>query len=206
MNTARKVAASAALVLLGAGVASFVWTQRVEITRLREEKLALQQQLEELNARTEKLAAEKEAFSNSAAAQDGITVATNTPDTSGELLRLRGEVSRLRWAEQELDQGRLTAMQAAQARLADARAELVRARKMREVGAISESDLIKADFEAQALEAAAKGDTAEEARIRLRQAEAELARAGLMRNAGAMSQGEYEAAAKKVEEMRAKVH
>jgi hypothetical protein len=206
MNTARKVAAMAALVLLGAGAASFVWTQQVEITRLREEKLALQQQVEELNARMEKLAAEKEAFSNSAAARDGITVATNSPDTSGELLRLRGEVSRLRWAEQELDQGRLTAMQAAQARLADARAELDRARKMREVGAISESDLIKADFDAQALEAAAKGDTAEEARIRLRQAEAELARAGLMRNAGAMSQGEYEAAAKKVEEMRAKVH
>jgi hypothetical protein len=176
-----------------------IFIQQGTLERVRQDRLALQQQVAEFKAHAEKLAEDNEALSKRIAAQEAKGGQTTTPEASNELLQLRGEVSRQHLAEREAEQRRLAE---AQAKLPQARVELERVRMLRAEKVVSEQEFLKAQLGVDVLEAAAKGDQAQEAQVRLRYAETELARASELRRQSLISQAEYDEAAKKVEALK----
>src|SRR5712671_5677810 len=143
---------------------------------LNRERL-LQQQVDELVAHANQLAAENRRLSMVIAAQPTNAGAPLPPEPSREMLRLRGEVGRLRLQERDAEQSLRDQMQAAQAKLTNAEVQLARVTKLHSENLVSGVELSQARFTVELLKAEAKGDQAEAAQIRLRQAEEELARA-----------------------------
>src|SRR5262249_47280086 len=130
---------------------------------------------------------------------------SNTPagqEQFSELLRLRGEVGRLRSQEREAEQARQREMLAAKAKVPEAEAQLARLKKLYSQKVVSEQEFNQFQLEVALLKAAANGDQAEAARIRLQQAEAELARAARLRSQSLISQTEYDEALRKAESLR----
>jgi hypothetical protein len=171
-------------------------------TCLRLENGTLQQQLRDLSAQVDQLTAEKERL---AKLMESPEVAPGTPpDTEqrSELLRLRGQLGRLRVETREADQAHLTAMRTAQAKIPDAELKVAQLTKLRVDKVVSEQELRQAQFAVELLKAEAKGDQAQVKQLQLRQAEEELARAADLRNQSAISQAEYDEAASKVESLR----
>jgi hypothetical protein len=177
--------------------------QHAAIDRLRQENRSLQQQVEQLTAQADQFAAEKEQLSKLIAAQPATAGSPNGQQPSSEVLRLRGEVGRMRLEVKDSEDSRRAEMQAAQNKIADAETNLARLTKMHAVGAVSEPELSHAQFTVQLLRAEANGDKPLVAKIRLQEAEQDLARATNMRNVGVISQSEYNEAARKVESLRA---
>jgi hypothetical protein len=194
-----------ATVCLAVGVIALAGTvvmQHATIDRLQQENSSLQQQVERLTAQSKQFAAENEKLSKLIAAQPANATSPPGQDQSSEVLRLRGEVGRMRLEVRESEESRRAEMQAAQGKIADAETNVARLTKMFAVGAVSEPELSHARFAVQLLKAEAKGDKALAAQIRLQEAEQDLARATKMRNAGVISQSEYDEAARKVESLR----
>jgi len=201
MNTRLKLAIvwmAAGLIVVLAGT---IVMEHATIERLRQENGSLRRQVERLAAQSEQFAAEKEELSKLIAAQPA-KAAQPGQEPSSELLRLRGEVGRMRLEVKESEESRRAEMQAAQNKIADAETNLARLTKMFAVGATSEPELSHAQFALQLLKAEAKGDKALAAKIRLQEAEQDLARATKMRNVGAISQSDYDETARKVESLR----
>ena len=131
---------------------------------------------------------------------------TNTPlpqETSSEVLRLRGEVGRLRLQDRDSEQARREQMRVAQAGLTNAEVELARLTKAHSEKLVSSAELTNAWFTVELLRAEARGDTAGVAQVRLQQAEEELARATELRSQSLISQTEYDQAVRIVESLRA---
>jgi Tfp pilus assembly protein PilV len=184
------------------GLAATVVMQHASIDRLQQENSLLQQQVERLTAQSKQFAAEKDELSKLIAARPANTPSAPGQEQSSEVLRLRGEVGRMRLEVKESEVSRRAEMQAAQSKIADAETNLARLTKMFAVGAVSEPELSHAQFAVQLLKAEAKGDKALAAQLRLQEAEQDLARAAKMRNVGVISQSEYDEAARKVESLR----
>jgi hypothetical protein len=199
-----KTRPSFAIVGLAAGVvglAATVVMQHATIYRLQKENRSLQQQVEQLTAQSGQFAAQKEELSKLMAEQPA-NAPTPSQEQSSEVLRLRGEVGRMRLEVKESEESRRAEMQSAQNKIADAETNLARVTKMFAVGAIGEAEVSHAQFAVQLLKAEAKGDKALAAKIRLQEAEKDLTRATQQRNVGVISQSEYDAAARKVESLR----
>jgi hypothetical protein len=201
MKTTSKFA-TACLAAGVVGLAGTVVMQHATIDRLRQENGSLQQQVERLTAQSNQFAAEKTDLSKLIAAQPVQATQSPGQEQSSEVLRLRGEVGRMRLEVKDSEDSRRAEMQAAQNKIADAEINLARLTKMHAVGAISEPELSHAQFAIQLLKAEAKGDKPLAARIRLQEAEQDLARATKMLNVGVISQSEYDDAARKVESLR----
>jgi multidrug resistance efflux pump len=189
MNTTSKFA----IVCLAAGSVGLVGTvvmQYATIDRLRQENSSLQQQVERLSAQSNRFAAEKTDLSKLIAAQPVQATQSPGQEQSSEVLRLRGEVGRMRLEVRESEESRRAEMQAAQNKIAEAETNLARLTKMHAVGAVSEPELSHAQFAVQLLKAEANGDKPLAARIRLQEAEKDLARATKMHAVGAISEPE----------------
>jgi chromosome segregation protein len=184
------------------GLLGLVLMQHEDLNRLRQENRVLQEQAAELNAQLEQQAAEQERLAQQIAAQKTDSSTSSAPAQSSELLRLRGEVGRLRLEQTDAGRSRQAEMEARD-RLPDAEAELARVTKLRAAQLVSVQEFSQAQFAVELLKAQAKGDKAEEARLRLRQAEEELARAAELRKQSAISRIDYDEAARKVESLRA---
>jgi cell division protein FtsL len=198
MKTTSKIAT----VCLIVGLAGAVLMQHDAIDLLRQDNRSLQQQVERLTAKSDQFAEEKEHLSKLIVEQPANAGSSPVQQVSSEVLRLRGEVGRMRLEVRDSENSRLAEMQAAQNKIADSETNLARLTKMHAVGAISEPELSHAQFAVQLLKAEAKGDKALAAKIRLQEAEQDLARATKMWNVGVISQSEYDEAARKVESLR----
>jgi multidrug resistance efflux pump len=170
----------------------------------RMENESLRGQVFELTARVDKLVQENRILMIATEKAKGGSERPRTPTIAptSEVLRLRGEVSRLQSLEREATQAQVAKMQAAQAKVPDAEAELERMTKLFDAKVVSTSEFIEAKYKLEALKAEAKGDSAEAARLRLRQAEEELSRATELHKLSLISQTEFDQAAKKVESLR----
>jgi multidrug resistance efflux pump len=202
MKTTSKIAGMGLAAGLLVGLAGTVVMQHATIDRLRHENRSLQQQVEQLTAQSDQIAAEKEQLSKLLAAQPPKAASSPGQQPSSELLRLRGEVGRMRLEVKDSEDSRRAEMQAAQNKIADAETNLARLTKMHAVGVISEPELSHAQFAVQLLKAEATGDKPLAAQIRLQEAEQDLARATKLRDVGVISQSEYDDAARKVESLR----
>jgi hypothetical protein len=205
MTTKLKLARLGLTGVLLAGMAVALALQQQSLNRLRHDNLLLRQQLEDLLPRAEQLAAENQRLSTLTLTPSNQPDAgpASPPQPSSELLRLRGEVTRLHSLEKDTEQSLRAQMQAAQEKLTNAQVELARVTRLRVQGAVSAAELSEARFAVELLQAEAKGDTAEAARVRLRQAEEELARAEQLRSNSLISQNEYDEAVRKVAALRA---
>jgi len=192
------------LCLAGGLLAGAGWMlHRQALNPVRDENRALRQQIEESVARIDALAAENARLAMLLGMNQTNASPPLTQEPSAELLRLRGEVGRLRVQEREMEQLRREQMTAAQSRLTNAEVELVRLSQLHSQKLVSEAELSEARFTVELLKAEAKGDTAQAAQVRLRQAEEELARAAKLHSQSLISQSEYDAAVRKVESARA---
>jgi len=176
---------------------------RRALDRVQQENTLLRQQIDELMAHSEQLAAEKARLSIALAAGRTTTDTPVPQAPSREALRLRGEVGRLRLQDRESEQARCEQMQAAQAKLTNAEVELARLTMAHSEKLVSSAELTNAWFTVELLRAEARGDTAGAAQVRLQQAEEELARATELRSQSLISQTEYDQAVRKVESLRA---
>jgi len=176
---------------------------RRTLDRAQQENASLRQQIDVLMAQSEQLGAEKARLA-SALAAGRTTMETPLPqETSREVLRLRGEVGRLRLQDRDIEQGRREQMQAAQMKLRNAEVELARLTTAHSEKLVSSAELSIARFTVQLLRAEARGDTAGAAQVRLQQAEEELARATELHSQFLISQTEFDQAVRKVESLRA---
>jgi hypothetical protein len=201
MKTELKIAGLCVTGFLLVGMICELAFQRQSLSRVLGENESLRQQLDDLTARAEQLGIEKQQLAKLAATNEADNSASRAKESSRELLRLRGEVARLRPLEKDAEQSLRGQMQAAQANLTNAEIELARLTRLRSEGAVSGNELSKAEFAVELLKAEAKGDMVEAARIRLRQAE--FSRATELRSQSLISQTEYEEAVRKVEVLRA---
>src|SRR5262245_32025413 len=96
MKTASKPAIACLAAGLLVGLAGTVVMQHATIDRLRQENRSLQQQVEQLTAQSVQFATEKDELSKSIAAQPANATSPPSQDQSSEVLRLRGEVGRMR--------------------------------------------------------------------------------------------------------------
>jgi hypothetical protein len=201
-----KITSKAATVCLAAfllvGMAGTVLMQHETINRLRQENRSLQQQIDLLTAQSDQFAAQNEQLSKLIAAQPAKAGSSPGQEPSSDLLRLRGEVGRLRLEVKDAEDSRRAEMQAAQSKIADAETNLARLTKLHSQQLVSEQELSHAQFALQLLKAEANGDKALAARVRLQDAEADLARAAELRKQSVISQSEYDEAARKVESLR----
>lgn len=204
MKTTLKFAGAFAAVFLLAVVA--VSLHRRALDRVQQENTFLRQQVDELMAQTEQLAAEKARLSSAMAESRKNTDTAAPQEPSRELLRLRGEVSRLRVQDRDVEQARREQMQAAQTKLPKAEVELARLTKAYSEKLVGSAELSKAKFIVELLRAEARGDTAEATRVRLEQAQEELARATELRDQSLISQTEYDQVVREVESVRAGEH
>ena len=202
MNLSSK---SVAFCLAGVGVCLCVVIvrQNQSLSRLRDENRALHDLIENLSSQSSLLTAENERLSKLATTAEGSGKTAPAQEPSNELLRLRGEVGRLRLETRDAEQSRGAEMQAAQAKIGAAEADLARLTTLRSRQVVSEQELRHAQFAVQILKAEASGDKSLASQIRLQQAEEELARAAELRKQSVISQGEYDQALHKVEILRA---
>jgi len=184
------------------GLAGTVLMQHETINRIQEENHSLQEEVQRLTAQADQFAVEKEELSKLVSVQPANAPPSSGQEPSGEVLRLRGEVGRMRIEVRETEDSRPAEMQMAQSKVAEAETNLARLTKLREVDAISEHELSRAQFAVQMLKAEANGDRALAKQIRLQEAEQDLARATELRKVGVISQSEYDDAARKVESLR----
>jgi hypothetical protein len=206
MKTRSKFATVCLAACLLVGLAGTVLMQHKAINRLRQENRSLQQQVERLTAQSDQFAAEKEQLSKLIAAQPAIAASSPGQAPSSDVLRLRGEVGRMRLEVKDAEDSRRAEMQAAQSKVADAEAGLARLTKLRAENLISEQELSHAQFALQLLKAEANGDQALAAQIRLQEAEQDLARAAELRKQSVISQSEYDDAARKVDSLRTRTN
>jgi multidrug resistance efflux pump len=202
MKTTSKFAIACLAAGVVVGLAGTVVMQHATIDRLRQENGSFHQQVERLTVQLDKYAAEKEDLSKSIVAQLAKTASAPSQEQSTEVLRLRGEVGRMRLEVRESEESRRAEMQVAQSKIANAETNLARLTKMFAVGAISEPEFSRAQFAVELLKAEAKGDKALADQIRLQEAEQDLTRATKMWKVGVISQSEYDEAARKVESLR----
>jgi hypothetical protein len=184
------------------GVAFALVLQGQALRRARQENRLLHQHLDNLTAQADQLGAEKERLLKVIAAQQANAGAPLAGDQSGELLRLRGEVGRSRLVDREVEQSRRDQMQAAQAKLTNAEAQVARLTELYSEKLVSAQELDEAKFALELLKAEAKGDSAEAAQIRLRHAEVQLARLAKLRSQSLISQTEYDEAVRRAESLR----
>ena len=201
-STSKLVTRGVAILVLASMGVMFV-VQQQALKRVRQQNGLLQQQVDELTAQAKQLADERERVSKLIAVQEANAGSPLAPEPSSELLRLRGEVGRLRLQERESEQSRRDEMQAAQAQIPNAETELARLTKLHSKNLISTAELEQARSNLELLKAQAKGDAAEVPRVKLQQAEAELARADELRKRSLISQTEYDEAVRKLESAKA---
>ncbi len=157
-------------VTIAAALGTGIYEAR-QASALRSQNLLLQQQQGPLVEQIEQLQHQRDDASNRLVSlADEIAQAKSN---STELLRLRGEVGRLRIQEREIGGVRRDQMRAAQITLPYAKAEFERLKAL-PAGAVSTQQLAQAGFAAELLEAEAEGDASKAAQVRLRQAEEEL--------------------------------
>ena len=121
-----------------------------------------------------------------------------------ELLRLRGEVSRLRRLEADQNQKLNEQRQLAFKKLPEAEEKLKRLGVLHSEGVLSASELNKANLEVQLLAAEVKGASEiEKNKIKLQFAEQDLARFTELHKAGVISQTEFEKASATVQTLKA---
>jgi hypothetical protein len=99
------------------------------LNRVQQENTSLRRQIDELMAQSEQLVAEQSRLSNAMAEDRTKRRTPAQQEPSREVLRLRGEVGRLRVQDREIEQARRDQMQAAQAKLPNAEVELARVAK-----------------------------------------------------------------------------
>jgi hypothetical protein len=187
--------AGAVLILVALG-----WlVERRALRRAQAENAALQEQVDELIATKNELVTENDRLARLLAVDEKNAA----QEPSSEVLRLRGEVGRLRVQERETEQSRQEQMRRAQAKLEDAELKLAHAMKLHTEKLVSSADLSSAKWNVELLKAEAKGDTAEAAQVKLRQAEEELVQATQLRREGLISETEYQQAVTKVDSMKA---
>ncbi len=202
MKLTSKMAGSGLAGLLLAGTTLLLVVQQQSLNRVRQENRILRQRVDVLTMQAEQLTDEKDRLSHSIALREANAGTPLAEQQFSELLRLRGEVGRLRLQEREIEQSRRGQMQAAQAKLADAQGVYARLKNLPE-NLVSAADLRQARFKVELLQAQAKGDPAEVSRVRLRQAQEELTRATQLRSQSLISQTEYDEAVRKVELIKA---
>jgi hypothetical protein len=185
-------------VCLFVGIAAVLLFQRQSLHRLRQENLLFQQQVERLTAYADHLAAETGRLSALNEVQLAKAGTPLTQEQFSELLRLRGQVGRLQILDQDAERLHRDQMQAAQAKLSNAEAELARVKKLHAQNLVSAAEFSESKFALELLQAQARGDTAEADRIRRRHAEEELARAAELRSRSLISESEYNEALIKV--------
>jgi hypothetical protein len=188
--------------VLLAGMMGVLVLHRQALNRVQQENQLLRQQLADQTARADHLAAETQRLSTLLETPADAT-ATSPQDPSREVLRLRGEVSRLHTLEKDTEAAAQDQMRVAQEKLTNALVELTRMTKLRDEAVVSASELSKARFAVEVLQAEAKGDIAGAARVRLQEAEEELSRAQELRSKNLISQTEYDQAVRKVATLRA---
>jgi outer membrane murein-binding lipoprotein Lpp len=202
MKTTSKFATVCLAACLLVGLAGTIVMQHTAINRLRQENNSLQQQVERLTARSDQFAAGKEQLSKVIVEQPANACSSPVQQPSSEVLRLRGEVGRMRVEVKDAEDSRRAEMQAAQSKIADAETNLTRLTKLHSQQLVSEQELSHAQFAVQLLKAEANGDKPLAAQIRLQEAEQDLARATELRKQSLISQSEYDDAARKVASLR----
>src|ERR1043166_9286988 len=115
-STSKLVTRGVAILVLASMGVMFV-VQQQALKRVRQQNGLLQQQVDELTAEATQLAVERERVSKLIAVQEANAGSPLAPEPSSELLRLRGEVGRLRLQERESEQPQREQMQAAQAQI-----------------------------------------------------------------------------------------
>lgn len=189
--------------VLLAGMMGMLVLHRQALNRVQQENQILRQQLADQIAGADQLATEVKRLSTLVAANQAEANVIAPQQPSRELLRLRGEVSRLHTLEKDTEAVAQDQMRAAQEKLTKAQTDLALTTKLYEQGLISASDFDEAKFGVEVLQAEAKGNMAEAVRVRLRQAEHQLSRAEDLRSKNLISQTEYDEAARKVASLRA---
>jgi hypothetical protein len=179
-----------ASLLVGLLILALVLQHRT-LSRVQQENQLLQQQVDQLTAESEQAAMEKQRLADRVATpRPGLS--TQLPQEQlAELLRLRGQVGRMRALERGDEQSRRDRMQAAQAKLTNAEVSLARVTKLRAENLVSARELSQASFAVELLKAAAKGDETTAAQVRLRQAEAELEQVSESYRQQLVSEAEY---------------
>jgi multidrug resistance efflux pump len=188
--------------VLLAGMTGMLALHRQALNRVQQENQLLRQQLAAQMARADQLVTETQRLSPLVGANQAEANVISPQGPSRDLLRLRGEVSRLHTLEKDTEAAAQDQMRAAQEKLTNAQADLALTTKLYEQGLVSASEFKEAKFSVEALKAEAKGDMAEAARVRLRQAEAQLSRAEELRSKNLISQTEYDEAVRKVASLR----
>jgi hypothetical protein len=200
MKTALKIVGLCSVGFLVVGAIVLVVLQHQSLER---ENQLLKQQVDQLTADNNQWATEKKRLLEIIAAQPNP--ASLPQEQFIELLRLRGEVGRLRLQEREIERVRRGQMHAAQTKLPYAKAEFERLTKLHADNAVSAQQLGQARFAVELLEAEAQGDASKAAQVRLRQAEEELERASELYRQQAVSETEYNQARYAVDVARAEL-
>jgi hypothetical protein len=179
--------------------------QHQSLRSVRQENQLLQQQVDQLTAQAEQAATEKQRLADRVASPRLTPSAQLPQEQRDELLRLRGEVARLRSLKKEDEQSRRDQMQAAQAKLTKAEAELAALTKLQAQNIASTGQLNRASLAVELLKAEANGEVTAAAQVRLRQAEAELEAISELYRKQIASEGEYSKAKYTVDLRRAEL-
>ena len=200
MKTALKIVGLCSVGFLVVGAIVLVVLQHQTLER---ENRLLKQEVDQLTADNNQWATEKKRLLEMIAAQPNP--ASLPQEQFIELLRLRGEVGRLRIQERETERVRRDQMRAAQITLPYAKAELERLKELHANNSVSAQQLAQTGFAVELLEAEAEGDAAKAAQVRLRQAEEELEQASELYRQQAVSEAEYNKARYAVDVARAEL-
>ena len=180
--------------------------QHQSLRRASQENQLLRQQVDQLAAEAEQAATEKQRMADLVASPRSTPSAQLPQEQHDELLRLRGEVARLRSLGKEDEQARRDKMEAAQVKLPRAEAELAQLKRLHAQGIASAGQINQDSLAVELLKAEAKGDVTAAAQVRLRQAEAELEAISEVYRMGVASQGEYNKAKYAVDLRRAELN
>jgi hypothetical protein len=195
-GTSMLVGVSVGFLLVGMAV-MLVFQER-GLIRMQQVNGLLRRQVDEFVAQADQLSAEKTRLATLVAADQRN--AGMSP--SQELLRLRGEVGRLRLQDIELEQSRRDQSHAARSKLTNAEAELARLTKAHSEGLVSDAELSQARLRVELLKAEARGDAVGAAQVRLQQAEENAAQAAELRSQSLIGEPEYEKALQRLKEMQ----
>ena len=189
MKTTSKLLRPVITSLLVVGVAILALQHRY-LTRSNTENHAFKQRVDQLMAENDRFKTEVSRLSQiiPRAPSGGASL---PKEQTSELLRLRGEIGRLRSLERETEQLRREQMQSAQTKVSDAQAEFERLEKLHADNLVSAPELDRAKFALDLLKAKAKGDATEGVQVRLRHASKELERASELYRQNLISDAEY---------------
>jgi RNA polymerase sigma factor (sigma-70 family) len=187
------------IVIVAASLGAPLVIQHRRQTKLGEANQSLRKQLDQQTA----LAAETKRRLDAMAAPSRTNPQSLPRDQLNELLRLRGEVGRLRNEERELkarltEQGSDPAL-VARIKLPYAEVELARATQLHAGNLVSDDQLREAQYAAELLRAEAKSDLQEAARLRLGHAESNLHRISELHRQGLVGEAEFNKATYEVE-------